>query len=108
MRFEALELSLDTIRNGLRPIVPTIRRRDPKLATHIRDAANSVSLNLGEGSRRQGADRIQHWNIASGSAEEVRTALRVADAWAYIAETRTTTAQSQIDHLQAILWKLTH
>ncbi len=105
-RFEALELALSAVRS-LRPLVPSIRRRDPRLATHIRDAASSIALNLGEGNRRAGRDRIHLWRIASGSAEEVRTALRVALAWGYLAERQTVEAQRQIDQLQAVLWKLT-
>jgi four helix bundle protein len=106
MRFEALELSLSTIAS-LRGLLPLLRRRDPRLASQIRDAASSVALNLGEGNRRQGLDRIHLWRIASGSAEEVRTALRVAVAWGYVGERAVAEALGRIDSLQAILWRLT-
>jgi four helix bundle protein len=106
MRFNALELALGIIDN-LRKILPSIRRRDPKLASHLRDAASSICLNLGEGNRRQRRDRIHLWNVASGSAEEVRTALRVAVAWGYLGERAVADALGRIDTLQAILWKLT-
>jgi four helix bundle protein len=87
--------------------LPSIRRRDPRLATHIRDAGSSVALNLGEGNRREGRDRTHLWRIASGSAEEVRTALRVAVAWGYLSEEAVVDALARIDCLQAMLWKLT-
>ena len=106
MRFDALELSLGIIGN-LRRILPAIRTRDPGLATQIRNAGSSVALNLAEGNRRRGRDRIHLWNVASGSAEELRVALRVAAAWGYLSEHRTTEANAKIDHLQAMLWKLT-
>ena len=82
MRFEALELALDTVRL-LAKILPLIRKHDGKLAGHIRDAANSFVLNLEEGNRRLGRDRIHLWSISSGSAGEVRIALRCAPCWGY-------------------------
>jgi four helix bundle protein len=106
MRFEALELALCIISN-LKKLLPAIRRRDPRLATHIRDAGSSAALNLGEGNRRHGRDRIHLWCIASGSAEEVHTALRVAVAWGYLNNNSVDETLRRIDHLQAILWKLT-
>jgi four helix bundle protein len=106
MRFDALELALLII-GTLRRLLPSIRIRDPRLATHIRDACSSVALNLGEGNRREGRDRAHLWRIASGSAEEVRTALRVCVAWGYLGEKTVVEALGQIDYLQAMLWKLT-
>lgn len=106
MRFNALELALGVIAL-VRKLLPSIRQRDPRLASHIRDAASSVALNLGEGNRRQGRDRVHLWNVASGSAEEVRTALRVAVAWGYLGDKAVRDTLGRIDHLQAILWKLT-
>ena len=98
MRFEALELSLSCIAI-LRKLLPSIRTRDSRLATHIRDAGSSVSLNLGEGNRRTGRDRLHLWNIAAGSAEEVRVALRVAVAWGYLEEKAVAEALQHIDRL---------
>ena len=106
MRFNALELALRVI-VSLRQLLPSISRRDPRLAKHIRDAGSSVALNLGEGNRRQGRDRLHLWRVASGSAKEVRVALRVAVAWGHLNDAAAAEALDQIDHLQAILWKLT-
>ena len=107
MRFRTLELSLRCI-TLLRRLLPTVRKQDPKLAGHLRDAGSSIALNLAEGNRRQGRDQIHLWNVASGSAEEVRTALRVAIAWGYLQEKSTAEALAALDRLQAMLWKLTH
>ena len=106
MSFLALERALRVI-TRLRKIHHSIHRRDRRLATHIRDAGNSVALNLGEGNRRKGADRLHLWRIASGSAEEVRVALRVAVAWGYVGEKTIAEVLGEIDQLQAMLWKLT-
>ncbi len=105
MRFDALELALVIIAL-LRRILPAIRRHDSKLTNQLRDAGSSVALNLGEGSRRRGRDRLHFFTIASGSAEEVRTALRVALAWGYVTEHSVRESLEDIDRLQSILWKL--
>ena len=96
MRFHALELALGIIAI-LRKLLPSIRRRDSRLANQIRDAGSSVVLNLGEGNRRVGRDRAHLWRIASGSAEEVRSALQVAVAWGYLSEKIVAEALKRID-----------
>ena len=106
MRFEALELALGVI-SILRRLLPAIRRHDSKLANQVRDAGSSAALNLAEGNRRRGRDRSQLWCIASGSADEVRAALRVAVAWGYLRGEDVAEALERIDHLQAVVWKLT-
>ena len=105
MRFIALELSLQIVRK-LRVLVPLIRRHDRKLFTQISTAATSVSLNLGEGSRRVGNDRTHLFRVASGSAEEVRTAIRVAEAWGYFDESRAGDVLDDIDRLQRLIYGL--
>jgi len=102
MRFFALELSLEII-GKLRVLLPFIRRQDRKLFTQISTAASSVSLNLGEGSRRRGNDRTHLFRVAAGSAEEVRTGLRVAAAWGYFDERRARDVLADIDRLQRLL-----
>ena len=80
MHWDVYEVSLDIIR-ALRGLVQQLARKDPALAKQIRDAANSIPLNLREGRRRAGRDRIHLWRIAAGSADEVRGALDAALAW---------------------------
>jgi four helix bundle protein len=66
-----------------------------------------VALNLGEGNRRRGRDRLHLWNIAAGSADELRMALRLAVAWGDLSQTQTAPALALADHVLAILWTLT-
>ncbi len=106
MSFLVLDHTFGIVRQ-LRPLVSSIRRHDSKLAAQLRDAGSSVALNLGEGNRRQGRDRGHLWRIASGSAEEVRTALKVAEAWGYIDQAEAAAVLADVDRLQAMLWKLT-
>ena len=107
MRFEALELALVII-SHLRQLLPAIRKQDAKLHNQLKDAGSSISLNLGEGNRRRGKDRIFLWTVASGSAEEIRTGLRSAVAWGYVPEKTVSETLELVDRLQAMLWRLMH
>jgi four helix bundle protein len=106
MAFQALELALDAIRHLAEPLA-TIAQRDPDLAQQIRRAAASMALNLGEGRRRQGRDRLHLWRVASGSAAEVVTALRVAQAFGYIGSNAIDSTLERCDRVLAITWTLT-
>ena len=53
---------------SLRQAVTRLQTRDGDLAKQLRRAASSVPLNLGEGRRRAGKDRLHLWRIAGGSA----------------------------------------
>jgi len=107
MRFDALELAIQLIRH-IRPLVERLRTRNADAARQIRRAADSVPNNLAEGRKRSGQDRIHLWRVAAGSAEEVRTALRVAVAWGDLSEADAREALQILDRLAAICWRLTH
>ena len=76
MRFEALELSLEIIRK-LRPIVTIIQTHDRKLAERIRTAGSSSALNLAEGNRRTGKDKLYLWHVAAGSRGDTRSGVSI-------------------------------
>ena len=105
--FHAFNLSLSLIRR-LVPVVGRVEQRDRELGKQLRTAASSVALNLGEGRKRTGRDRLHLWRIASGSAEEVRVALHVAAAWGYVDDDDIAPALDALDPILAILWRLTH
>ena len=67
-----------------------------------------MALNLGEGQRRSGADRVQCFRIAAGSAAEVGVALRVAEAWGYLDAAGLLDARALLDRVLAMTWRLTH
>jgi four helix bundle protein len=46
--------------------------------------------------------------IAAGSAEEVRTALRLAAAWGDLQQEAIEPALRLVDRIIAMLWRLTH
>jgi four helix bundle protein len=78
-----VDVILDVIRSTA-PLVDAINRRDPALAKQLRDALNSTTLNVAEGSDQRGARRTNHYAIALGSAREAFVALRAAEAWGHI------------------------
>ena len=59
-----------------------------------------VALNIAESRRRIGRDQTQGYRIAAGSADEARTALRLAEAYGYVPEGRVANA---LDMLERIL-----
>ncbi|MEI6617289.1 MAG: four helix bundle protein, partial [Cyanobium sp. ELA507] len=90
---------------ALRPALARLTTRDRALADQVRRAASSVVLNLAEGNRRTGQDRVQFFKIAAGSAAEVRAALAVARAWGYIEGAAE--AERELDRVLAMVWRLT-
>jgi four helix bundle protein len=102
--FHAYQIALDVIAS-LRSVVPEIRKHDADLTKQMVRAASSITLNLNEGSRRAGLDRKHHYRIAAGSASEVVAVLDTAAAWGWTVSGDP--AREKLDHLLAILWKLT-
>jgi four helix bundle protein len=107
MSLQAFDVFLELIRSLEQPLA-ILGRRDPDLAKQVRRAAASVSLNLSEGSRRTGKDRIHLWRVAAGSADEVVASLRVAEAFGYLGATVTAKSILLGDRVLAMLWRLTH
>ena len=106
MNLIAETVSLQLIEE-LRGVVARIQRNDGDLARQIRKAASSVGLNVGEGERRRGKDRLHSFRIAAGSAREVQVALRVARAWGYVGDDHIAPAMRLLDRELALLWGLT-
>ena len=105
--FLAFELALQLIR-GLPPVLAKVRQRDKKLADQLENAANSIGLNLCEGRRRIGRDKLHFWRIAGSSAEEVRGGLHLAEAWGHIEAEDVIASLGILDRILAITWTLTH
>jgi four helix bundle protein len=103
--FEALEISLQVLEK-LVPIETKIRPRRRSLADEIERAAESVALNLSEARKRAGRDRVAMFRIASGSAAELTTALRIAKARGYITPQDYAAVDEPLDRVRAMLWRL--
>jgi four helix bundle protein len=77
------ETGLEVVRR-LVPIVAELERKDPELATQLKKARSSITLNIGEGSHAQGKRRNQNYGYAKGSAQESIAILETAVAAEYI------------------------
>lgn len=106
-RFDLYDVVLKLIAE-LRPLVERLRQRDREQALQLKKAANSILSNIGEGSRRQGRDRLQHWNLAAGSAGEVRIQIEAALAWGDLEHDLTKNPLDLLDRALAMLWRMTH
>jgi four helix bundle protein len=68
-----------------RPFVAAIARKDRDLATQLRRALNSVTLNLAEGFGASGGTGRVRFESARGSLYEASAGMRAGVAWGYIA-----------------------
>jgi four helix bundle protein len=100
----AYQVALDLVR-ALRPVVAQLRSYSPEAADQVERAASSIVLNLAEGDRRHGRDPRRFWDIAHGSAGEIRGALDLADAWGWQIESAQ--ARALLDRELGLLWGLT-
>lgn len=107
MPFQAFDVSLEMIRQLRQPLA-ALTQRDPSLAHQLQRAAASVPLNLSEGRRRLGRDRLHLWRVAAGSADEVVASLRVAEAFGHLDAASIAPALGLCDRILAMLWRLTH
>jgi four helix bundle protein len=102
--FATYENSLELIRN-LRGVVPEIKKFDVDLADQLRRAASSISLNVAEGSKRTAGNQRLHYEIAHGSANEVKACLDVAEAWGWFEAAPE--LRRVLDRQLRLLWGLT-
>ena len=103
--FVSYVVSVELVRD-LKPLIPIIKKYDRDLADQLQRAASSVVLNLSEGQRLMGGNQRRHYEIAHGSANEVRAALELVDAWGYAGNTAP--ALRTLSRLLALLWGLNH
>src|SRR4051812_49543773 len=100
----AYDVALDLVR-ALRPVVTQLRKYSSEAADQVERAASSIVLNLAEGGRRHGRDPRRFWDIAHGSAGEIRGALDLADARGWQGDSAQ--ARVQLDRELGLLWGVT-
>ena len=101
----ALEVARELL-VSLRAVIDRIEKKDRDLASQIRRASASITLNLREGAERRGKDREHLWRIAAGSTAEVDEALHIALAWDYVPEELVAPARALASRVIALLWRL--
>jgi four helix bundle protein len=94
--------------HSLPSLIAALAKHDRDLADQLRRAGASILLNIVEGNRRVGRDRLHFFRIAAGSAAEVDAALEVAIAFRYLDTASVATTRSLLDRQLALLWGLTH
>ncbi len=97
-----------SIVEALAPLMPLIQRQDRALAVQLRTAASSMVLNIAESEYSDPGNKRARLFTAAGSANESRSAIRVAVAWGYVRQERAADVLARLDRVMAILWKLTH
>ena len=105
--FDTLEVSL-TVFDRVAEVEPKIRAKRKSLADEIGRAAESIALNVSEGSQRAGLDKPDFYRRAAGSARELTTGLRIAKGRSYITPAEYAHIDEVLDRVRAMLWQLTH
>lgn len=90
------------------PILEPLRRRSRDLADQIERATTSVQLNIAEGEYLKAGKQRHHFELAAGSCNETRAALRIALAWRYVDPDIVRPAYGIADELCRMLWRITH
>jgi four helix bundle protein len=90
------------------PALDQLAQHDRALHQQLRNSASSILLNVAEGNRRVGRDRLHFFRIAAGSAAEVGVTLEVAVDWRYVDESLAAELIALVDRELGLLWGLTH
>jgi len=99
--FDTLEMSL-TVLERLASLEPKLRQRRKSLADEVGRAAESIALNVSEAPQRA-ADRADLCRRAAGSASELTTALRIAQARGCITSADFAAVDAVLDRVRAML-----
>src|SRR6188472_3446945 len=100
MSLKVAEVAYEVIAE-LRPLMPRIRRSDRSLADQLLRAANSMALNIGEAEYSDPGNRRSRFFTAAGSANETRSALRLATTWGYLSGDQTQRSRELLDEVMA-------
>ena len=98
------DVCLEVVRR-VRPLIDQVAQHDRDLARQMRKSLTSVPLNVAEGSGLRGGSRRHRYDTARGEANELRTALEVAEAMSYIKPIDAELAD-MIDHIIATLTRV--
>ena len=85
-----------------------IERFDRDLARQVRRSSTAVPLNVAEGMCARGANKQARYQTAMAEANETVAAVQVAKVAGYLEEVDVTKLLDRLDHITAVMWKLTH
>ena len=90
---------------GLRPTLERLRRLDKNLHRQMRDAVESMVLNIGEAEGSDAGNARARINTALGSTREVRSGLALAIAFGYVEPDAVHGADARLDRVCAMLYR---
>ena len=82
LRYDVLEEAIGVVQLA-KPLVAIIGRKDRDLASQVRRAVSSVTLNLGEAFGNAGGNSRLRFETARGSLYEAQVGIRTAIAWGH-------------------------
>lgn len=85
-----------------------IERFDRDLARQMRRSSTAVPLNVAEGMYARGANKQARYQTAMAEANETVAAVEVARTVGYLEGVDVTALLRRLDHISAVMWKLTH
>ena len=85
-----------------------VQQHDPDLARQIRRASSSVALNALVGWYSRGGNRIARFSNALGEAKETMGTLDLSVACGYLLQAEGAQDLDRLDHIAAVMWKLSH
>ena len=88
-------------------VIRAIEGKDGGLANQLRRAAASVALNIAEGEHAMGRRKQASFSVALGSARECRACVHVGEALGYLRHGESAGTLDGLDHVIAMLFKLT-
>ena len=107
MQLHIYQTSLHMIRD-VSPIIQQIAKHDVDLARQLRRSSTSIPLNINEGCYARGRNGVARLQTAAAEASESTAAIEVAQAAGYIGREAAEGVLDHLDHIRAVLWKLTH
>jgi four helix bundle protein len=106
-RLRIYDVALAMVRE-VAAVARQVERRDPDLARQMRRSSTSVVLNMREGTYARGGNKAARYQTAMAEAVETAGALEVAVAAGYMGSSGTERTLDRLDHIVAVMWKLTH
>ena len=106
-RLRIYDVALAMVRD-VAAIARRVERRDRDLARQMRRSSTSVALNINEGTYARGGNKPARYQTAAAEAAETAAAIESAAAAGYIPSTGHERTLDRLDHITAVMWKLTH
>ena len=90
----------------VRNVLQVLRKRDRNLCDQVQRAMMSVVLNIAEADGNDPGTAKARFATACGSAKEVRAGLQLAVAYGFVPSSRVAEADTALDEVCAMSWRL--